>query len=75
MRLVLIHVAETEMRFPCAMRDLLDDVAYKRIMTALEVRDFDWNQVRMARREFRGPDLQVRVGGIGILPCIGDIKC
>jgi len=57
------------------MRDLLDDVAYKRIMTALEVRDFDWNQVRMARREFRGPDLQVRVGGIGILPCIGDIKC
>ena len=71
---VLVDIAEAEVGFSGALGDLFDDAADEGVMAAFEVRQFDRNQVGMARGELGGPEFMVGSRRAGDLPDIGHRK-
>ncbi len=73
-RFVLVDILKREVRRPRVLDDLLDNRVDRRIVPALKAREFERNQVGMARSELGGPDFLVGVLGVAVLPDIRDIE-
>src|SRR5207248_3848345 len=73
-RLVFIEILESKVRSSRILDDVLDDRVNRRVVTALEVRNLERDQVGMARGKLRSPDLVVRAGRVGVLPDVADVE-
>src|SRR6266545_2622336 len=73
-RLILVDVLEAEVGSARVLHDLFDHRVYRRVVAALERRQFERDQVRVARRVLGRPDLATGVFGIGILPGVLNVQ-
>src|SRR5262249_13835031 len=73
-RLVLVDVLEREIRGPGLLDNAFHDGVDRRIVTTLEARKLEGDEVRMPRRELCRPDFQVRVRGIAVLADVLDFE-
>src|SRR5579864_4470637 len=73
-RFVFVQILKAKIRRPRLLDDAFDHTIDWRIVPALEAGDLERNQVRMARRELRSPNLVIGAARIRVLPGITNIQ-